>query len=104
MSSQTDEELAFDFDLKDLKELKEELAEKGTIICPVQRCEKDFKSLWGLKYHMKRGNHEDVGRFKCDQCVNSFHTRVALRQHTILCHAGSENESPLPSPGLSRPR
>ena len=90
-----------------LAELKEQLAENGLIICPVQGCNQDFKSLWGLKYHMKRANHQDAteGKFKCEQCDLLFQSRVNLRQHRIANHdhSGSESGSPLASP-LSSPR
>lgn len=88
-----------------LAELKEQLAQNGTVICPVQGCHEDFKSLWGLKYHLRRANHQDVpeGKFKCEQCNRFFPSRVNLRQHRIADHSGSEGGSPLHSP-LSSPR
>lgn len=88
-----------------LAELKEQLAQNGTVICPVQGCNQDFKSFWGLKYHLRRANHQDVaeGKFKCEKCNRLFQSRVNLRQHRIADHSGSEGGSPLPSP-LSSPR
>lgn len=86
-----------------LAELKEQLAQNGIVICPVQGCNQDFKSLWGLKYHVKRANHQDAAerKFKCEQCDLLFQSRVNLRQHRIADHSGSEGESPLTSPLLS---
>ena len=88
-----------------LVELKEKLAQSGIVICPVQGCNQDFKSLWGLKYHLKRANHQEISerKFKCEQCNLLFQSRVNLRQHRIDDHSGSEGESPMSSP-LSSPR
>ncbi|XP_078383738.1 uncharacterized protein LOC144666216 isoform X2 [Oculina patagonica] len=87
-----------------LAELKEQLTQNGSVICPAQGCNQDFKSLWGLKYHVKQANHQVTGerKFKCEQCNLLFQSRVHLRQHRIADHSGSEGESPLTSP-LSSP-
>ena len=84
----------------DLVELKQELSKNGLVICPVHGCSEDFKSLWGLKYHLKQNNHHTAseGKFKCEQCNLLFQSRVTLRQHRIVEHSGSEGGSPLSSP------
>ena len=83
-----------------LVELKEQLSQNGVVLCPVEGCNQDFKSLWGLKYHVRRANHQDVtaGKFKCEQCNQLFQSRVALREHRSADHSGSEGGSPLTSP------
>ncbi|RMX60409.1 hypothetical protein pdam_00017117 [Pocillopora damicornis] len=86
-----------------LDELKEELSKNGLVLCPVKGCDQDFKSLWGLKYHVRRANHQEVSserKFKCEQCNQTFQSRIALREHRTLDHSGSESRSPLASPGI----
>ena len=79
-------------------QLKEELSRNGVVICPMQGCDQDFKSLWGLKYHLKQTDHQAASgserKFKCEQCNLLFQSRVNLRQHRMIEHSGSDGGSP----------
>ncbi|PFX15738.1 General transcription factor 3C polypeptide 2 [Stylophora pistillata] len=85
-----------------LDELKEELSKNGVVLCPVEGCDHDFKSLWGLKYHIRQANHEEVAserKFKCEQCNQIFQSRVTLREHRALDHhSGNQGGSLQTSP------
>lgn len=77
----------------DLAQLKEELSKHGVVMCPAPGCDQDFRSLWGLKYHLKQNNHENTPerKFKCEQCNLSFQSRITLRQHRTAKHGSSES-------------
>ncbi|EDO32239.1 predicted protein [Nematostella vectensis] len=39
----------------DVEELKNELQASGKVACPSEGCNDEFMSLWGLKFHLKKG-------------------------------------------------
>ena len=99
MSLEDTDELPFKLNLE---ECKDELARNGKVKCPVSGCQQDFMSVWGLKYHVKRANHQDPeGKFKCDRCSSLFQSRVGLQQHRIAEHSSSESCSPASIPRYS---
>ena len=105
------QDIAGDSGELDFKALKEEIVANGKVICPMQGCDEDFRSLWGLKRHLRQFHcdsekREGSGKFNCNKCSRSFQTRVALRKHSVEVHSvGSETEgTSLSSPGFSSPR
>jgi hypothetical protein len=64
----------------DINKLKDELQSEGKIGCPTTGCNDTFKSIWGLKFHLKK-NTCNAPRFKCDKCDRAFQSRIILQQH-----------------------
>lgn len=50
-------------------------------------CDKDFKSLAGLKYHLKRHVYDDQKSFKCPYCDKLFLANVNLNHHIKSIHS-----------------
>ena len=79
-------------------QLREELSRNGVVVCPIHGCDQDFKSLWGLKYHLKQTDHRAASgserKFKCEQCNLLFQSRVKLQQHRMVEHSGGDGETP----------
>lgn len=88
-----------DVDEIDLIELKEELSKNGIVRCPVRGCSEDFRSFWGLKYHLKQSNHDSSSErtFNCQQCSLIFQSRTTLQQHLTAEHSGVKSGKPVSS-------
>lgn len=69
----------------DIESLKQTLESEGSVVCPKEGCSQDFKSLWGLKYHLRRCNQQGI-RFTCNQCGRTFGSRIILQQHVAICN------------------
>ena len=74
--------------------LSQTLESEGKVVCPSPGCNADFKSLWGLRYHLRRCSQQgDWVGFTCDHCGVTFSSRVSLRQHVATCEdIGTDGE------------
>ena len=62
-----------------------------TTICSI--CCKEVKEM---KSHMKFVHSEDdMGKFHCDQCDNSFRTKQNVQKHIKRVHNGEKDQCPL---------
>ncbi|XP_031550880.1 uncharacterized protein LOC116288250 [Actinia tenebrosa] len=76
------------FSILDLDKIKAELESSGKIDCPTPTCKETFKSIWGLKFHLKK-NSCNSPKFNCDKCNGAFQSRILLQQH--VCGASKED-------------
>lgn len=68
----------------ELEKLKEKLQVEGIVQCPVNGCAETFKSIWGLRFHLKKNNC-NAPKFKCEKCNGTFRSRIILQQHLTSC-------------------
>lgn len=71
----------------DFNKIKAELDSSGKIECPTPTCNETFKSIWGLKFHLKK-NTCNSPKFKCEKCAGAFQSRILLQQH--ICDVSEE--------------
>ena len=38
----------------DLEKLKTKIENEGSVVCPLAGCNETFKSIWGLRFHLKK--------------------------------------------------
>lgn len=68
----------------ELEKVKVKLQEEGVARCPSEGCSETFKSIWGLRFHLKK-NTCNAPKFKCEKCDEGFSTRIILQQHCETC-------------------